>query len=35
LLALNPNSPINKKEPNYPRHTPEKFEPKLELFDIV
>jgi hypothetical protein len=35
LLAPNPHGPIDKKEPNYPRHTLEKLESKPEPFDMV
>jgi hypothetical protein len=35
LLAPKPLGPNNKKWPNYPRHTPEKFEAKLGSFDTV
>jgi hypothetical protein len=32
-MAPNPQGPIDKKDPNYPRHTPENFEAKPESFD--
>jgi hypothetical protein len=35
VLAPKPLGPNNKKWPNYPRHTPEKFEPKPGSFDTV
>jgi hypothetical protein len=35
VLAPKPLGPNNKKWPNYPRHTPEKFETKPGPFDTV